>query len=96
VRPGRHLALALALAAASPLAACGGSVVEQASAEAETQALLEETLAVEVDAVECPEDASAEPETEFDCTASVAGGDSITVTAEVTNEEGDVEITGVN
>jgi hypothetical protein len=88
--------MALAAAGTLLLTACGGSVVEEGSAEQETQALLEETLSVGVEAVNCPSDASAEPEDEFECSVSISGGDSITVTAQVTNDAGDIEITEVN
>jgi len=97
VNARRRLAAGLAITSSLLVAACGGQVVEQAGIESEAQALLEDRLGVKVVGVTCPEDVPVEAEEEFDCDAEISSGESVTVTAQVTDPEAaDIEITAVN
>jgi hypothetical protein len=91
------MAGALVVASSLLVVACGGEVAEKASLETDALAELEAQLGVEVDGVVCPEETPLEADEEFECDADIAGGETVTVTGQVTDAEGAaIHITGVN
>lgn len=82
----RTLAAVIASAAvAVSLAACGESTVDQDSLESNMLSLAQETANVE--SVSCPDDVSADVDTEFECTVTNAEGQEVPVVAKITSKE---------
>ncbi|MFN8161028.1 MAG: DUF4333 domain-containing protein [Solirubrobacterales bacterium] len=88
-----HSRAAIALAApalALALAACGGTVIDDAKAEDAIRDDIETNLGVEVRSVECPSDVEVEPGTTFECAVVAKGGGRATATLRILDSDADV------
>ncbi len=87
--------LAIALAAAAFLTACGDTVIDSAKTEDAVQADLESSFHDKIRAVECPADEKVEAEKTFTCTVEYADGTQATATLKIRNENADVSFVGL-
>ena len=88
----RRFSLLIALFAALGLvlAACGSTEFDQAKAEDEAEALVEdENDDAKVDNVKCDDDVEVKKGEEFDCDVELKNGEEVTVEGEIRNDDGD-------
>lgn len=91
--PARTIRSLVAVAGILILGSCsvsvGGGKLDTAKLQNEISTEIQQQTGVTVDSVSCPEGIDAKQGTTFDCTAT-AGGDSVTVNVDVTDDDGNV------
>lgn len=92
---GRLSALAALALTVFLVVGCGGTVLDDAKAEAAIEDNLEKSVGQKVSSVECPSGVEVEADKTFDCTVTLADGKTETATLKIVNEDADIEITNL-
>lgn len=86
-----RIEVALSLAAASVLAACGGTL-DTGELEQQTKQAIVDDIGVAVESVDCPDDVEAKAGARFECVATGTDGSTAAVNVVQTDDEGNVKI----